>query len=247
MTQDIIADKAHYESLWSGTWKAMHSIGPLTRTRYRLIMEAIAPFAGRAQTVLDVGCGDGRLLAAICLAYPHLSATGLDFAEAAFENAPFSIRPYLRLADLEKPVLLEARYDLVICSEVLEHIDAYGVVLKTLIDSCAHSGIIVITVPQGMQHWGRSDIYAGHLRRFEFQAFREELLHLGLELLSYRTWGSAIGRIYFNLTHNMNQSVLQRKSVIRAAIASVLYNAMKLDDFNHGNAWHQLVVVARNP
>lgn len=86
-------------------------------------------------SVLDLGCGNGFLIDRL---QQHGKAVhGVDGSVHALQAAPSSVRSKLALADLTTPLRL-GRYDLVICSEVAEHIDARHA--DTLVDTvCANA------------------------------------------------------------------------------------------------------------
>ncbi len=71
-------------------------------------------------TALDAGCAMGILVGA--LRELGVDAEGVDVSPYAVDHADPRARGHLRVADLAQP--LGRRYDLVVCIEVLEHIDA---------------------------------------------------------------------------------------------------------------------------
>jgi 2-polyprenyl-3-methyl-5-hydroxy-6-metoxy-1,4-benzoquinol methylase len=70
------------------------------------------------QSVLDIGCGDSLLLAA--LATRGVDAFGVDGSTAAVRSAPW--RVFVFKADLTQPLVLNRSFDLVMCIEVAEHL-----------------------------------------------------------------------------------------------------------------------------
>jgi 2-polyprenyl-3-methyl-5-hydroxy-6-metoxy-1,4-benzoquinol methylase len=69
-------------------------------------------------TALDVGCALGMLTGA--LRARKVDAYGIDISEYAIGQAPKWLRPFLSLRAATEPI--EARYDLITCIEVLEHL-----------------------------------------------------------------------------------------------------------------------------
>jgi predicted TPR repeat methyltransferase len=105
------------------------------RAEYDAIADALAHLIDFS-SVLDLGCGNGFILDRL---HQHgRSVRGVDGSVHALQAAPPSIREKLTLADLTAPLRL-GRHDLVICSEVAEHLAAHRA--DRLVDTiCAHCG-----------------------------------------------------------------------------------------------------------
>jgi 2-polyprenyl-3-methyl-5-hydroxy-6-metoxy-1,4-benzoquinol methylase len=109
--------------------------------------------------LIDVGCGTGHLLAEVLSRVPEAEAVGVDYAANAIaqlaEVAPAARGVHASLFDLhEEP----HAYDLVLCTEVLEHVERPEEALEVLVRLCAPGGHVVATVPDGEQ-----DSYEGHV------------------------------------------------------------------------------------
>jgi SAM-dependent methyltransferase len=70
--------------------------------------------------VLDVGCALGIFVEALRMR--GVEAEGIDGSEYAITHVHESMRPYCRLAQATDP--LPSRYDLIVCTEVIEHLPA---------------------------------------------------------------------------------------------------------------------------
>lgn len=129
----------------------------------------------KPQAILDVGCGTGALLTApLAEALPGAVVLGIDTDEASIAWARANLTQanlsFLPLRDLQP----DQRFDLIIASEVLEHVDQPHQFLVDLCRSLAPGGEIVITIPNG---YGP----------FEFMALAEVLLNLsGLQAVLRR-------------------------------------------------------------
>jgi SAM-dependent methyltransferase len=112
---------------------------------WRAEYEAIADMLAARLTflsVIDMGCGNGFIIAR--LAQLGKKVTGIDGSLHAIAAAPPEIRPRLMTADLTQPLRL-GHYDLVICSEVAEHLEAHHAAV--LVDTiCSNSaGLVFFT------------------------------------------------------------------------------------------------------
>ncbi len=110
---------------------------------------------GAPNTVLDVGCGDGELMATI--AWPHWEITGIEIYPPSVEKArDTGIYKRVIQGDLVQTCrqLIEQgiTYDVVFCSQVIEHITRQqGEELLGLVDRLARDRIYVGT-PRGFMN-----------------------------------------------------------------------------------------------
>jgi len=105
--------------------------------------------AGRAagRRVLDAGCGEGYGTA--LLAEVAAAVTGVDRPAATAVAAARHVRPNLafRALDLAALDALDARYDLVVSFQVIEHLPDPAAFLAALARRTAAGGTLVVTTP----------------------------------------------------------------------------------------------------
>jgi ubiquinone/menaquinone biosynthesis C-methylase UbiE len=97
----------------------MGAAGPMRRTALRPIAEFMRGCDQRQVTLLDVGCGTGRFLRQLRLAYPAIGLKGLDLSRAYLDEARRHLEG-LRSAQLiraaaEKMPLPDASADILTC------------------------------------------------------------------------------------------------------------------------------------
>jgi len=100
--------------------------------------------------ILDVGCGNGVI--SRHLGRLGYNVLGVDVSDKTIEMAR-AIDPMPNVVfekkSAEELVASGEKYDAVICSEVLEHLNDPGALLKVLASSLAEKGKLIITVPNG--------------------------------------------------------------------------------------------------
>lgn len=98
--------------------------------------------------ILDAGCGEGHLLEKLFKKYPNNLYYGADLTEVALvkakERCPWA---NFLLTDLGKIDLANDFFDLIVCTETIEHIDDYSGVFKEFKRLLKPGGILIITFP----------------------------------------------------------------------------------------------------
>ncbi|MEX0886758.1 MAG: methyltransferase domain-containing protein [Phycisphaeraceae bacterium] len=126
----------------------------LRLARYQGVVDAVRTFRqetrGQALSLLDVGAGQGRTLR-------YLKAAGLDrdIAFHGIDNAPKRQQKLFeperwdyRLADVEHGLpYADASFDIVICEQVLEHLDKPQLVLEQIARVLRPGGMAILGVP----------------------------------------------------------------------------------------------------
>jgi 2-polyprenyl-3-methyl-5-hydroxy-6-metoxy-1,4-benzoquinol methylase len=101
----------------------------------------------RPATAIDVGCGEGYLDRVLLDRLPDLSLTGIDASGAAIDAArERCTEATFRQGRVEDLAGEGGRYDLVLCSEVLEHLACPADALVELAQLTG--GYALLTVPQ---------------------------------------------------------------------------------------------------
>lgn len=118
--------------------------------RLDFITETLRQNLPKGSVVLDVGCGNGVISRSLGeLGY---SVLGIDVSDKAIEKAN-QVNTYpnvsFKVISAEQLVAEGKKYDAVICSEVLEHLNKPELLLKTLYESMSDKGFLIVTVPNG--------------------------------------------------------------------------------------------------
>lgn len=118
--------------------------------RLNFIINALNSKLSKGSKVLDVGCGNGIISRSLGQHGFHVK--GIDISEKAIEKArSLNTLPNVNfeVISAEQLVADGHRYQAVICSEVLEHLNDPGKLLKILHESLDENGILIVTVPNG--------------------------------------------------------------------------------------------------
>jgi SAM-dependent methyltransferase len=177
-----------YSDYWSRL-KVSHAGHPGNRFRYELIAGELARLHVKPERVTDCGCGDGSLLAVVSARIPCGELNGFDIADSTPASRPgSSIR--FQQHDLGQPVpaSMHGRFDLVLCSEVIEHVENDDVVLTNLFQLTRPGGHVVLTTQTGGIY--RTEQFLGHLRHYDLPGLcgRIELAGLRVQRAFHCGW-----------------------------------------------------------
>ncbi|HET7087082.1 MAG TPA: methyltransferase domain-containing protein [Anaerolineae bacterium] len=154
---------------------------PLLRYLTYMITKLAIRYVQNGGKILDLGCGIGRT--SVSLAKAGYDVTGLDVSEKAVNIARQIHKNgvagslHFIVGDETEPLSqkFNERFDGVVCSEVIEHVEDYQSLLAVCRSVLKEGGFLILTTPNDPAQWTVLDDYAGHLRRFEPRPLEEKL------------------------------------------------------------------------
>lgn len=143
------------------------------------------------KTFLDIGCGAGEL--ACTLVERGLTGVAIDFSDSAIKHGEkirserhiTSDQLSFRVGGLEQ--VEKQKFDLVICCEVLEHIEDDAAMLRNLLKHTNEYALI--SVPAKQKLFDESDRAVGHFRRYEREQLQQLLKSQRLDILNFVNYG----------------------------------------------------------
>lgn len=149
--------------------------GYLKRLRFveETIAEAFPQGVASSLRVLDVGCGNGSQLA-IPLGKRGFQVTGIDVDESSIEHATRLAKGMANVRFICGQVedLKAEPFDVVILSEVLEHVMTPSDLLVESVKHLSERGILIVTVPNG---YGEFEIDSWLFRSLRLQRVIDRL------------------------------------------------------------------------
>jgi 2-polyprenyl-3-methyl-5-hydroxy-6-metoxy-1,4-benzoquinol methylase len=149
------------ENPWGHTKKLRYFLQQIDRLHKQL---------GAPVRVLDFGCGNGTAVSQFiiqdCVDYfgVDFHKPSLDYARAHFES------PKAQFASV---IPAQRQFDLVLYSDVLEHLEEPGTLLREHRQFLAQGGLIALSVPNG---YGPFEIESWGYRRLQADAVRSAVL-----------------------------------------------------------------------
>ena len=164
---------------WDQHWRdytAAAERNPAQRYRRRIACKFLESYGcSGAARILDIGSGQGDLAVDLRrefrrseIAGLELSASGVEISNVKVPTARFFQRDLLHAADDIGSLRGWAQY--AVCSEVLEHLDDPGLLLRNASEYLAPGCTLVVTVPGGPK--SQFDLYIGHRRHYTPESLR---------------------------------------------------------------------------
>jgi SAM-dependent methyltransferase len=149
-----------------------------------------------------------------------------------------------------EPIPTGELFDVVVCSEVLEHLHDWHAGIAHLSGALRPGGRLVVSVPHSMRWWSQVDEAVGHLRRYEKAELSSGFRAGGLLPERVFTWGGPLYHLHRKLLTGRVKldHTWKHPNWVVVALQKVLYAALFLDDvFVGARIGRFLYGVARRP
>lgn len=176
--------------------------------------------------VLDIGCGNGII--SINAGTLGVDVLGLDVSEKAievankqnkFDNVRFQVLPAEGLSAIDE------KFDVIICSEVLEHLQQPTSLLSELNKSLSEDGVIIVTVPNG---WGPRELLVTRPMIF----IRDNMRWLLKIVLNFKKFFGYSGTTIQSAADNLDHIQFFSKGALYQIADQTQYKIVK---FKHSN------------
>ncbi|MBI3902341.1 MAG: class I SAM-dependent methyltransferase [Nitrosomonadales bacterium] len=221
--------------------------------------------------LLEIGCGAGTLLHE--LNRRGFVCEALETSETALDIARHVNADDVVLHRFPQPHWTN-RFDYLFAFEVLEHIEDDHAALAVWRSWLKPGGMMFISVPAHASKWSASDVWAGHLRRYERSGLADLVVSSGFVIEHFESYGFPLANMLSSLrarvhardldarrqashderAYNNELSGIQRKaeSTLYPFLNSLpgrilMYGACQLQDWSAGRDWGTgYLVLARN-
>ena len=167
--------------------------------------------------MLDVGCGEGRHIFGVMQDHPTMKCIGIDMDKASLNIAEEGYEYFESISNAGAEFIEGSAYslpfdndsfDLIVCSEVLEHLHEYNDAIKEIHRVLKPGGKFYASVPASWPEkicWYLSKEYqnqpGGHLRIFNQNSLVNEIKEKGFKFLSSERFHSIHSPYWLSLIH----------------------------------------------
>lgn len=236
---------AAYDPEAVAVWEDAHRYTPAPRHRRRLLLKLINGLD--FDDVLDAGCAQPMLLQEV-VRRRGVAGFGCDLSGPVIESNRRDLPGCeFRALDLTAETWPGGRrFDLVVCSEVLEHLDAWPEALANLVRMARKH--LLITVPGGPVR--TMDRMVGHVGHFRGAELTVALEALGCRVERVQRWGWPLHTAYKAAISRLAPERLYasfsgggRYGPAKKLVSELLYRLFFVNDLSARG--HQLIVHAR--
>jgi SAM-dependent methyltransferase len=149
---------------------------------YRFRKWKIAKHVPPVGRILDIGSGTAPVS-------PDMKRTVVaDLSEEAMRNVECESKVVTSITGMP---FAPATFDIILCSEVLEHVPEDDKAVSELRRVLKPGGVLIATVPYQKRFWAEDDEYVAHVRRYDPGELEQKLLHAGFqEITTYKMTGT---------------------------------------------------------
>jgi SAM-dependent methyltransferase len=172
-----------YDALWAESWGDVQDFSPVHLHITRQILRTLRGLPIRS--VLDVGCGTGANLEAVQREFGLTDVAGIDISEKALDVARQRVNGQLIVLDLLREKPLDRTFDLVMSSQVIEHVEEDDLFLEKMHAMCGR--YCFVGTMQGKMR--PSEVSIGHLRNYSRRGLEEKMERAGFAIERVVEWG----------------------------------------------------------
>jgi SAM-dependent methyltransferase len=194
----MIPDRDNWSEHWS-TYAEAARANPAQQMRHRLLLKEIRSADSEVALLLDIGSGQGDFLAKVvqsgivprCVGF-ELSQVGVTISRAKVPTATFhQVDLFAPLASVS---CLEDQADVVVCSEVIEHVDDPVGFCRRVRSYLKPGGRFLVTVPGGPM--SAFDHYIGHRHHYNRSSINQVLVSAGFKVEAVKLAGFPFFNLY---------------------------------------------------
>jgi SAM-dependent methyltransferase len=232
----------NWDKIWNDLSYGM-SLNPAREVRYDAILNSI-----KCGSVLDYGAGDGDLVIKLRKLGHNVKGVEMSLEGIRIGNKKARELGFDELLfPLNDEVVYGTKFDNIILSEILEHLEYPAILLNDLTKSLNIDGQLIITVPAGPISY--FDRFIGHFRHYNRKSLASEIQNANLDLIKMKKIGFPIVNIVRVWCILRREKILQDVStpsifINNKTFKKILHVFYFFGKFNTFLGW-QLIAVAK--
>jgi len=184
---------------WDEHWSQqdlLSNYNPGQILRHELIINTLCNLKN-FNSLIDFGSGQGDLLLKVSKAFPGLKLIGIEYSQVGVDisksSNPNAFFYKADLMDVDLQNVIHLNSDVIVCCDVLEHVDKPLDVLRNAYEILTPGGVMLITLPGGPMT--KLDYHIGHRFHYDENSLKRLLLESKFETFEVKS----VGWPFFNL------------------------------------------------
>ena len=206
------------------------------KARRDILMKLLQKYP-RNSKILDVGCSGGPLISDLNkIGFNHIH--GIDISEEAVNLCQARGLQNIYLSRAEKIDFRDAEFDIVIASDILEHIKDEGIALTEWRRLLKSGGTLIVFVPAFNFLWSSHDEINNHFRRYTSHMLTTALRKAGfmIERSSYWNFFLFFPTFVIRMLKKMTDRLTHKKEkddqlrTLNPPLDSLVFKMLKLEN-----------------
>tara|TARA_Y100000310_G_scaffold345660_2_gene467873 strand:- start:1804 stop:2496 length:693 start_codon:yes stop_codon:yes gene_type:complete len=183
----------------------------------------------RNKKILDIGCETAPYIGESFIKNNDVTFT--DLLQESLERVKHKNCKKVKL-DLTKPnKLKEQSFDMIVCADVMEHIENEKLALTNLLKLLKKNGILIFTAPAYQKFYGIHDKKIGHFRRYDKSDIKRIAEEHNLKTIRTRHLVSLILPLFIIAQRTKkSESLYENKSELEKKIIPLLNLFCEIDE-----------------
>jgi SAM-dependent methyltransferase len=200
-------------------------VGPRHELREQLLLKFFLS-AKPGRNVLNAGAGQGSF--SRLLEKSGFDVVSTDVSPAACDVLARRVRGSVVRADVTALPFADASFDAVVLGEVIEHVVDDVSALEETRRVLRPGGVAALSVPAHPSWFGRSDEWAGHVRRYTRDSLIAACVAAELDVVRCVGWGFPVSAAYHRWVYDRRAAHLGEAGAVRSPAQRVALAILKV-------------------
>lgn len=196
--------------------KSSHQLHPSVRFRNRLILKTLKNI--KFNTLIDAWCWDGFLLNILKKNFPEIIYSWVDVSDYIIDENKKKYKDieFFQWDLWNNHFNINKKFEVVICSEVIEHIKDWKQVISNLSKIVNNNWYCILTTQSGKRY--KSDLNIWHLKHFQLEELENEFIKHWFKIIkSYKR-----GFPFYNMQKRLYEKIENKAKKVQQSKATLL-------------------------
>ncbi|MFH0862813.1 MAG: class I SAM-dependent methyltransferase [Candidatus Altiarchaeota archaeon] len=223
-------------------WGSFEIRGPRHELREEVMLRTLLAHCHpeRLNLFLEAGCGSASFSIKLLERFPNLKGVGFDrgagfgrIVDGKTRGKAYGFSVHEGGFDDIPSEVSDKKYDLIICGEVLEHLEDDRSAVKKMHDLLNRGGYLLASVPHRRDYWTVEDELSSHFRRYEVDDAKGLMTAAGFRTVSSIVWGFPATKLYAKQVYgrmiSSGHEAQYRDGLPQRLVSRAIFSLLRLD------------------